>query len=52
MQAGPSYAEAFLTVLRNVTKEDTVQYVLAVLDQLLAGTLPNIPELVELSCFT
>ena len=38
MQAGPSYAEAFLTVLRNVTKEDTVQYVLAVLDQLLAGT--------------
>ena len=41
MQAGPSYAEAFLTVLRNVTKEDTVQYVLAVLDQLLAGSLPN-----------
>ncbi|CAL5229877.1 g13289 [Coccomyxa viridis] len=35
-EAGPSYAEAFLTVLRNVTKEDTVQYVLAVLDQLLA----------------
>ena len=24
-------------MLRNVTKEDTVQYVLAVLDQLLAG---------------
>ncbi|CAK0784291.1 hypothetical protein CVIRNUC_007495 [Coccomyxa viridis] len=35
-EAGPSYTEAFLTVLRNVTKEDTVQYVLALLDQLLA----------------
>lgn len=40
IQAGPAYAEAFLTVLRNVTKEDTVQYVLAVLDQLLAGKSP------------
>ncbi len=49
MQAGPSYAEAFLTVLRNVTKEDTVQYVLAVLDQLLAGIAPNIAEPVQLS---
>ena len=37
LQAGPSYAEAFLTVLRNVTKEDTVQYVLALLDDLLQG---------------
>ncbi len=37
VQAGPAYAEAFLTVLRNVTKEDTVQYVLALLDDLLQG---------------
>ena len=29
-----------LTVLRNVTKEDTVQYVLAVLDDLLQGACP------------
>ncbi len=29
--------EAFLSVLRNVTKEDTVQYVLAVLDDMLTG---------------
>ena len=42
MQAGPSYTEAFLTVLRNVTKEDTVQYVLALLDQLLAGALSSL----------
>ena len=37
LQAGPAYAQTFLTVLRNVTKEDTVQYVLALLDDLLQG---------------
>ena len=37
LQAGPAYAEAFLSVLRNVTKEDTVQYVLALLDNMLTG---------------
>ena len=36
-QAGPSHLQAFLTVLRNVTKEDTVQYVLALLDDTLTG---------------
>ncbi len=36
-QAGPAHVEAFLSVLRNVTKEDTVQYVLAVLDDMLTG---------------
>ncbi|KAK9845988.1 hypothetical protein WJX81_007801 [Elliptochloris bilobata] len=34
-EVGPAHVEAFLTVLRNVTKEDTVQYVLAVLDDML-----------------
>ncbi|KAK9813607.1 hypothetical protein WJX73_010348 [Symbiochloris irregularis] len=34
-QAGPAHLQAFLTVLRNVTKEDTVQYVLALLDDTL-----------------
>ena len=42
LQAGPLYAEAFLTVLRNVTKEDTVQYVLALLDDMLSGKSPNL----------
>ena len=37
LKAGPAYAEAFLSVLRNVTKEDTVQYVLALLDDMLTG---------------
>ena len=38
-QEGPTHVEAFLTVLRNVTKEDTVQYVLAVLDDMLTRAL-------------
>lgn len=37
MQEGPAYAEAFFNVLRSVTKEDTVQYVLAILDEMVAG---------------
>ncbi len=37
VQEGPAYAEAFFNVLRSVTKEDTVQYVLAILDQMVAG---------------
>jgi len=34
-ETGPAYVEAFLSVLRNVTKEETVQYVLALLLQML-----------------
>ena len=34
-QAGPSYVEAFLTVLKNVTKDETVQYVLAMLEAMI-----------------
>ncbi len=37
LQEGPAYAEAFFNVLRSVTKEDTVQYVLAILDEMVAG---------------
>ncbi len=36
-QAGPAHIEAFLSVLKAVTKEETVNYVLAVLVQLLQG---------------
>ena len=43
LQSGSSYVEAFLTVLKNVTKDETVQYVLALVEQLLAGEwLPSI----------
>jgi hypothetical protein len=34
---GSQYAEAFVSVLRNVTKEETVQYVLALLLQMLTS---------------
>lgn len=34
-ESGPAYVEAFLTVLRNVTKEETVQYILALLLQMI-----------------
>ena len=36
-ESGPAYVDAFLTVLRNVTKEETVQYILAVLLQMLTA---------------
>ncbi len=45
-QSGPAHIEAFLSVLKAVTKEETVQYVLAVILQLLQGAL------LYLSCFT
>jgi len=38
VQAGPAHIEALLAVLKAVTKEETVQYVLACLVQLLLGT--------------
>jgi V-type H+-transporting ATPase subunit H len=40
-QAGPAYVEAFVAVLKAVSKEDTVQYVLALLVQLLQGGGPH-----------
>lgn len=34
---GAAYLEAFLMVLRNVTKEETVQYVMALIDEMLSA---------------
>lgn len=39
LKDGAAYLEAFLMVLRNVTKEETVQYVMALIDEMLAGLL-------------
>jgi hypothetical protein len=36
-QAGPAHIEALLAVLKAVTKEETCQYVLALLTQMLLG---------------
>jgi hypothetical protein len=43
-QDGAAYLEAFLMVLRNVTKEETVQYVMALIDEMLSGELHMQPE--------
>lgn len=37
LQAGAAYVEAFETVLKNVAKDETVQYVLALLEDMLEG---------------
>uniref|UniRef100_A0A0D9X047 Vacuolar proton pump subunit H n=1 Tax=Leersia perrieri TaxID=77586 RepID=A0A0D9X047_9ORYZ len=34
---GPSYVRVFLNILRNISKEETVEYVLALIDEMLAG---------------
>ncbi len=44
LQAGPAYVEAFETVLKNVAKDETVQYVLALLEDMLAGALAGVPS--------
>jgi hypothetical protein len=41
LQNGTYYVEALVSVLRNVTKEETAQYVLALLVQMLDGALPG-----------
>jgi hypothetical protein len=41
-QSGSSYAEAFLGVLRAVTKDDVVQYVLAVLNDIISGAFARL----------
>lgn len=40
LQDGSAYVETFMAVLRNVTKEETVQYVLAHLDNIISGAPP------------
>ena len=41
LQEGPAYTEAFLTVLRQVSKEEVVQYILALLDDMITGGDPS-----------
>jgi V-type H+-transporting ATPase subunit H len=40
-EAGPSYVSALLSVLRNVTKDETVQYVLALIEDMLENDSAN-----------
>lgn len=41
-QDGPSYVRVFIRILRDIFKDDTVEYVLALIDEMLAGNLLNI----------
>jgi V-type H+-transporting ATPase subunit H len=40
-QDGPAYVRVFVRVLRDIFKEDTVEYVLALIDEMLTGNLLN-----------
>lgn len=37
LQDGPAYVRLFITILRDISKEETVEYVLALIDEMLAG---------------
>lgn len=36
-QDGPAYVQVFVGILRDIFKEETVEYVLALIDEMLAG---------------
>lgn len=38
-QDGPSYIHVFISILRDIQKEDTVEYVLALIDDMLTGVI-------------
>lgn len=44
-QRGEAYVELFVVILQNVNKEETVQYVLAMLDDLLVGACCDAPPI-------
>lgn len=37
MQDGQSYVRVFVSILRDIFKEETVEYVLALIDEMLSG---------------
>jgi hypothetical protein len=44
-QEGTAYATVFFNVLRNVSKDDTTQYVLALLEEALVGAFSTLQPL-------
>ena len=42
-QDGPAYVRVFVSILRDIFKEETVEYVLALIDEMLAGTCNFFP---------
>jgi len=49
-QDGPSYVRVFVRVLRDIFKEDTVEYVLALIDEMLAGKLLKLVHFFLICC--
>jgi V-type H+-transporting ATPase subunit H len=41
MQDGPAYVRVFVTILIDIFKEETVEYVLALIDEMLTGIIVN-----------
>ena len=41
LQDGPSYIRVFVSILRDIFKEETVEYVLALIDEMLTGKEGN-----------
>lgn len=41
-QDGPAYVRVFVHVLRDIFKEETVEYVLALIDEMLTGNLKEL----------
>lgn len=39
LQDGPAYVHLFVTILRDIFKEETVEYVLALIYEILSGKL-------------
>lgn len=37
LQDGPAYIHVFVTILRDIFKDETVEYVLALIDEILTG---------------
>lgn len=37
LQDGPAYVQLFTNILRDISKEETVEYVLALIDEMLSG---------------
>lgn len=47
-QNGAAYVAVFLNVVRNINKEETVEYILAVIDELLSGEICQFRECQEI----
>ena len=50
LQDGPAYVHLFVTILRDIFKEETVEYVLALIYEMLSGKYIQ-PEFISIHLF-